>query len=178
MSDQNIIELSSIPEGSGPMADTRWLSDGEQEAWRTFMAAVSLMESALDRQLRRDSGLPHAYFQALVALSEAPDREMTMTALAERLLSSPSRLSHAVARMESDGLIRRYKRPGDRRTTIAALTDHGMAVLREVAPGHVHEVRRVVFDVLTDEQVDRLREISAAMLDVLAEGESGTPGSG
>jgi DNA-binding MarR family transcriptional regulator len=80
--------------------------------------------------------------------------------------------------MESDGLIRRYKRPGDRRTTIAALTDHGMAVLREVAPGHVHEVRRVVFDVLTDEQVDRLREISAAMLDVLAEGESGTPGSG
>ncbi|KOX14043.1 MarR family winged helix-turn-helix transcriptional regulator [Nocardiopsis sp. NRRL B-16309] len=156
------------------MADTRWLSDSEQETWRTFMAAVRLMESALDRQLRRDSGLPHAYFHALVVLSEAPDREMTMSALAERLLSSPSRLSHAVSRMESDGLVRRYKRPGDRRTTIAALTEAGLAALREAAPGHVDEVRRVVFDPLTEEQVDRLREISAAMLGALG-AESSTP---
>ncbi|WP_121182039.1 MarR family winged helix-turn-helix transcriptional regulator [Nocardiopsis sp. Huas11] len=156
------------------MADTRWLSEDEQEAWRTFMAAVRLMESALDRQLRRDSGLPHAYFHALVVLSEAPDREMTMTALAERLLSSPSRLSHAVSRMEADGLIRRYKRPGDRRTTIAALTEAGLARLREAAPGHVDEVRRVVFDALDEEQVERLREISAAMLGALGE-KSSTP---
>ncbi|GAB2481620.1 DNA-binding MarR family transcriptional regulator [Nocardiopsis aegyptia] len=176
MSDQNIIERSIISEGPGPMADTRWLSDDEQEAWRTFMAAVRLMESALDRQLRRDSGLPHAYFHALVVLSEAPDREMTMTALAERLLSSPSRLSHAVSRMESDGLVRRYKRPGDRRTTIAALTEAGLEALREAAPGHVDEVRRVVFDPLTDEQVERLREISAAMLGALGS-ESSTPWS-
>ncbi|MFD3685324.1 MarR family winged helix-turn-helix transcriptional regulator [Nocardiopsis sp. NPDC058631] len=146
------------------MADTRWLDEGEQRTWRTFLAAVHLLEGSLDRQLRRDSGLPHAYYQALVALSEAPGGALTMTELARMLRSSPSRLSHAAARLEEDGLIHRFKRPGDRRTTIAELTPRGLRTLREAAPGHVHEVRRVLFDSLTEEQVDQLREISEVML--------------
>src|SRR5699024_9419191 len=68
--------------GAGSMSDTRWLDDGDQQTWRSFLAAVHMMEARLDRQLRRDSGLPHAYFHALVALAEAPEREMTMTELA------------------------------------------------------------------------------------------------
>ncbi|MCY9787020.1 MarR family transcriptional regulator [Nocardiopsis sp. EMB25] len=152
------------------MADTRWLDEDEQRTWRTFLRAVHLLDSALDRQLRRDSGLPHAYYQALVALSEAPERALTMTELAGLLRSSPSRLSHAVARLEEDGLVRRFKRPGDRRTTIVSLTPEGMEVLREAAPGHVEEVRRVLFDTISREQADRLREISEAMLGALDPG--------
>src|SRR5699024_1352202 len=117
--------------GAGSMSDTRWLDDGEQQTWRSFLAAVHMMEARLDRQLRRDSGMPHAYFHALVALAEAPEREMTMTELARLLRSSQSRLSHAAARLEEDGLIRRFKRPGNRRTTIVALTDRGMSALEE-----------------------------------------------
>lgn len=155
------------------MADTRWLDEGEQQTWRAFLAAVHLMEGSLDRQLRGDSGLPHTYYQALAMLSEAPGGTLTMTELATLLRSSPSRLSHAAARLEEDGLIHRYKRPGDRRTTIAELTPRGLKVLREAAPGHVHEVRRVLFDALTDEQVRQLRGISEAMLGRLdPEGEA------
>ncbi|MFD6950289.1 MarR family transcriptional regulator [Nocardiopsis sp. TSRI0078] len=153
------------------MADTRWLDEGEQQTWRTFLTAVHLLEGALDRQLRRDSGLPHAYYQVLVALSEAPGRELTMTGLARLLRSSPSRLSHAAARLEEGGLIRRFKRPGDRRTTIAGLTPRGMETLRSAEPGHVHEVRRVLFDALTDDQVGQLRGIAESMLGVLDPGE-------
>ncbi len=154
------------------MAETRWLDEGEQQTWRAFLAAVHLLDGALDRQLRQDSGMSHAYYQVLVKLSEAPERVMTMTGLARRLRSSPSRLSHAVARLEEDGLVRRFKRPGDRRTTLAELTPGGMAVLRRAAPGHVHEVRRVLFDALTDDQVKQLRGIAESMLGVLdPEGE-------
>ncbi|NKY96112.1 MarR family winged helix-turn-helix transcriptional regulator [Nocardiopsis alborubida] len=149
------------------MAETRWLDEGEQQTWRAFLAATHLLEGALDRQLRQDSGMSHAYYQILVKLSEAPERVMTMTDLARRLRSSPSRLSHAVARLEEDDLVRRSKRPGDRRTTLAELTPGGMAVLRRAAPGHVHEVRRVLFDALTDDQVKQLRGIAESMLDVL-----------
>lgn len=154
------------------MSDTRWLDDGEQQTWRSFLAAVHMMEARLDRQLRRDSGMPHAYFHALVALAEAPEREMTMTELARLLRSSQSRLSHAAARLEEDGLIRRFKRPGNRRTTIVALTDRGMSALEEAAPGHVGEVRRVLFDALDPEQVEQLGKISEALLGVL---EQATP---
>lgn len=149
------------------MADTRWLDDDEQQTWRTFLAAIHLLESALDRQLRQDSGMPHAYYQALAMLSEAPGQSMTMTQLAKLLRSSPSRLSHAVARLEEEGLVRRFKREGDRRTTIVELTPRGFAELREAAPGHAHEVRRVLFDVLSPEQVDELGKISEAMLGAL-----------
>lgn len=149
------------------MAETRWLDEGEQRTWRAFLAAVHLLEGALDRQLRRDSGMSHAYYQILAKLSEAPERVMTMTELAGGLRSSPSRLSHAAARLEEGDLIRRFKRPGDRRTTLAELTPKGMAVLRGAAPGHVHEVRRVLFDALTDDQVKQLRGIAESMLGVL-----------
>ncbi|MBR8743128.1 MarR family winged helix-turn-helix transcriptional regulator [Nocardiopsis sp. MG754419] len=149
------------------MTETRWLDDDEQRTWRTFLMAVHLLDGALDRQLRHDSGMPHAYYQILVMLSEAPNRELTMTRLARLLRSSPSRLSHAAARLESEGRIRRFKRPGDRRTTLVELTDAGMDVLREAAFGHVNEVRRLVFDPLTPEQVEQLRVISEAMLGAL-----------
>lgn len=149
------------------MAETRWLDDGEQQAWRAFLMAVNLLDGALDRQLRHDSGLPHAYYQILAMLSEAPGRELTMTRLARLLRSSPSRLSHAAARLEGDGMIRRFKRPGNRRTTIVEITPAGMKVLEAAAPGHVREVRRVLFDTLSSEQVGQLREISESMLSAL-----------
>ncbi|MFL1378157.1 MarR family winged helix-turn-helix transcriptional regulator [Nocardiopsis protaetiae] len=144
-----------------------WLDDGEQRTWRTFLAAVHLLDASLDRQLRRDSGLPHTYYQVLVMLSEAPERSLTMTELARLLRSSPSRLSHAAAKLEDDGLIRRFRRPGDRRTTYVELTEEGARVLAAAAPGHVAEVRRVLFDVLRPEQVGQLHAIAEAMLGAL-----------
>ncbi|MBB6121859.1 MarR family winged helix-turn-helix transcriptional regulator [Nocardiopsis algeriensis] len=149
------------------MAEPVWLSDEEQRAWRTFLAAVRLLESSLDRQLRQDSGMPHTYYQALAMLSEAPGRSLAMGELARLLRSSPSRLSHAAARLEEEGLIRRSRREGNRRTTVAELTPRGMEVLEAAAPGHAGEVRRVLFDVLDKEQVDQLRRISEAVLGVL-----------
>ncbi len=149
------------------MAETRWLDDGEQNTWRAFLMAVNLLDGALDRQLRHDSGLPHAYYQILAMLSEAPGRELTMTRLARLLRSSPSRLSHAAARLEGDGMIHRHKRPEDRRTVIVEITPVGMKALEDAAPGHVHEVRRVLFDTLSSEQVGQLREISESMLSAL-----------
>jgi DNA-binding MarR family transcriptional regulator len=146
------------------MAEPRWLDADEQQTWRAFMWTSRLINEALDRQLQRDSGMPHAYYMILAMLSEAPDRSMTMTELAAMVRSSPSRLSHAVARLEESGWVRRSKAPSDRRTTIAELTDKGFAALAEAAPGHVEEVRRRLFDPLTRDQTLRLREMLRTLL--------------
>ncbi|MGI5417337.1 MarR family winged helix-turn-helix transcriptional regulator [Actinomadura luteofluorescens] len=142
----------------------RWLDDDEQETWRAFLWTSRLLGEALDRQLQRDSGLPHTYYMILAMLSEAPGRALTMTELAEIVHSSPSRLSHAVNRLEEAGWVSRCKPAADRRTTIARLTDEGFAVLAEAAPGHVAEVRRHLFDPLTREQMLEFREILHALL--------------
>ncbi|WP_026874669.1 MarR family winged helix-turn-helix transcriptional regulator [Jiangella gansuensis] len=146
------------------MRGTRWLTTDEQRVWRTYLQANQLLRDALDRQLQRDAGMPHAYYIVLAMLSEAPERSMTMSQLARTVSSSPSRLSHAVAKLEAAGWVRRRRHETDGRATIATLTDEGFAVLADAAPGHVEEVRGVLFDPLTAQQVRQLGEILAAVL--------------
>lgn len=154
------------------MADARWLSQEEQLAWRALLAFLAHFDDCLDRQLRRDADMPHAYYQVLAMLSEAPDRTLRMSQLAEVTLSSPSRLSHAVARLEEKGWVRRERHPVDRRGALAVLTDGGFAALEAAAPGHVAAVRQLLFDRLDPAQVTALAEIFGA-----ACGVAGSPRS-
>ena len=50
--------------------------------------------------------------------------------------------------------------PENGRFTLAVLTDAGWDRVAATAPGHVAEVRRVVFDPLTKAQVRQLKEIA------------------
>lgn len=145
------------------MSETRWLTEREQEIWRSFLSATIGLTDALARQLQRDAGMPHTYYEILVALSEAPDRTLRMSELAGIRNSSRSRLSHAVARLEEAGWVRRRDCPTDKRGSFAMLTDKGFAALEAAAPGHVTEVRERLFDQLTPEQVAQLGEISVAI---------------
>ncbi len=159
------------------MAGPRWLNDEEQRTWRAFLAATQLLTEELDRELQRDAHMPHTYYEILVALSEAPCRTLRMSQLAQRCLSSRSRLSHAVSRLEEAGWVRREACPTDRRGALAVLTDQGFCALEAAAPGHVEAVRRAVFDVLTPDQVRQLGEISATIRDGLVnDGGRRTPG--
>lgn len=141
----------------------RWLDDDEQRVWRSFLAATQLLTDRLDQELQRDSGIPHTYYEVLVRLSEVPGRRLRMSELANRSLSSRSRLSHAVARLEEAGWVRRETCPTDRRGQLAVLTDKGFAALEAAAPGHVEGVRHHLFDQLSPEQVRQLGEICDAI---------------
>ena len=145
------------------MAETRWLSAEEQQTWRTFLGACNAFFSTVDGQLQRDSGMPHAYYEILVRLSETPGHALRMSQLAEATSASKSRLSHAVARLEERGWVRRVDCPTDRRGQVAELTDEGYAVLVATAPGHVGQVRESLFDGLTPEQVAQLKAIGDTM---------------
>ena len=145
-----------------------WLDDEEQEAWRAFLDATRLLFDRLDRELQRRSQISHADYEILVRLSEAPGRRMRMSELAARTQFSRSRLSHAVGRLEEAGWVTREDCPTDRRGAFAVLTDAGWEALRQAAPGHVGDVRHLLFDRLSREQVRALAAISRA----LAEGDS------
>ncbi|MCX4964088.1 MarR family transcriptional regulator [Streptomyces sp. NBC_00654] len=137
----------------------RWLTDDEQSVWRAYLHATTLLEDHLDRQLQRDAGMPHIYYGLLVQLAQAPRRQMRMTELARNAKITRSRLSHAVARLEKSGWVRREDCPSDKRGQNAVLTDEGHEMLRRSAPGHVTAVRQAMFERLTPEQVRSLGEI-------------------
>lgn len=107
--------------------------------------------------------MPHLYYSILAMLSEAPDRRLRMTDLAEILKITRSRLTYGVTRLANDGLVRREGCHSDKRTQVAVLTDEGMAVLERAAPGHAEQVMTAVFDRLTPEQVGQLEEICGAI---------------
>jgi DNA-binding MarR family transcriptional regulator len=158
-------------------ATTPWLTGDEQRIWRSFLDATTMLREHLGRELQRDSGMPLAYYQVLVALSEASGRQMRMSELASHCGASRSRLSHAVARMEAEGWVTRSGCPTDKRGSFATLTGRGFDVLAAAAPGHVRAVRRQLFDRLTEEQVTALGEIVAAVKDGLAELGAGSFGA-
>lgn len=146
------------------MDEVPWLDDEQQQTWMALVRTIHHLPEALDRQLKRDSGMAHSEYLILAMLSEARDRTLTMTELAQRIRFSASRLSHSAAKLEALGLIRRHKDPGNGRVNLATLTDHGFATVAAAAPGHVRQVRAVLFDQLTAAQVTQFRSILQAVL--------------
>lgn len=149
------------------MTEPRWLTDDEREAWLRLMAVTMLLPGRLETQLKRDAGLSHFEYYVLAMISESTEHSLALSELAARTNSSLSRLSHVIARLEVQGLLTRCASPSDGRTSIAQLTEAGWAKVVGSAPGHVEEVRSVVFDSLTPGQVSQLSEICGSLLGTL-----------
>jgi DNA-binding MarR family transcriptional regulator len=151
-------------------AEPRWLDDEELETWRALHVLLTTLPAALGAQLQKDSGLSFLEYYVLAGLSEQPHRSLRLSVLAVLANSELSRLSHLVARLEKRGLLRREPDPDDGRFTNAVLTDAGMALVEESAPGHVGRVRELVFDVLTQTEQRTLRRAAQKILAGLADG--------
>ncbi len=147
--------------------DTRWLTARELQAWMRLEAVAELLPAALDHQLQRDADLSHYDYLVLAKLSEAPDRTLRMSGLAASTNATLPRLSHVAARLEARGFLTRTRDEGDRRATLATLTEEGWRKVVATAPTHVAEVRRLVVDRLTAEQVEQLDAIALAVLGAL-----------
>lgn len=158
------------------MSETRWLDAGEQQTWRAFLRATRLLFAQFERDLQQGAGIPLSYYEIMSVLSEAPGRSMRMSELADALGVSPSRISHAVSRLEGSGWVRRELCPSDRRSWFAILTDQGFSILEATAPCHVTSVRKHLLDQLTPAQLDQLGDISGSLLQHLWTIEGKTDG--
>jgi DNA-binding MarR family transcriptional regulator len=134
----------------------QWLTAAEVDSWLSVVRMMTWLPWSIDQQLRRDSDLGMVEYQVLARLSNSAEWTLRMSALADLVNSSLSRLSHLVKRLEVRGLVRREPDPVDGRFTNAILTDEGFRVLAEAAPGHVAHVRSLVIDILSPEQLRRL----------------------
>jgi len=136
------------------------LARSELRAWFRLARGMRDLSNALDRQFRDQAGMTHDDYEILSRLHRAPDRTLRMSDLAREVGFSPSRLSHAVARMEQEDWVTRARCSTDRRGTDATLTAEGVRVVEKVTPAHLALVRRLVFDTVGP---DRARELGDAM---------------
>lgn len=148
---------------TGTTAQAQWLTDQEQQVWRSYLRLQGEISARLNRQLQSASELSLPEFEVLAVLSES-DGRLRVLALARLLKWEKSRLSHLLSRMERRGLVARESCPSDARGSFAVLTPDGRAALDAAAPGHVAEVRALLFDVLTPAQVKALGRTCDAVL--------------
>ncbi len=146
------------------MPEPRWLDQDERQAWIALVGVLTRLPGALDAQLQRDAGITHFEYQVMVCLSESPGRTLRMSVLAMLVEGSLPRLSQVVSRLEKRGWVHRVPDQDDGRYTLAILTDEGLTKVTQTAPGHLGEVRRLVFDPLTKAQVRQLQQIGRRIM--------------
>lgn len=146
------------------MAASPWLNDSETRAWRGYQAMSSQLDALLHRNLLRSSGLSLSDYAVLVYLSESPQDRLRAYELGAALRWEKSRLSHHLRRMEKRGLVERRTCDSDGRGLWVALTPHGRRSIEEAAPRHVADVRALLVDQLTADQLESLAEITEKVL--------------
>ncbi|RIQ26252.1 MarR family winged helix-turn-helix transcriptional regulator [Jiangella rhizosphaerae] len=146
------------------MAETRWLDDHEQHAWRAYLRMNTVLGAALSRQMQTESMLSMQDFEVLVHLTDVDDARLRVSELARAMRWEKSRLSHHLSRMEKRGLIGREECTSDGRGAFIVLTPEGRAAIEAAAPSHVDAVRRHFFDILTDDDVDALTSIAGRVI--------------
>lgn len=137
---------------------TNWLNPREMKAWRSYIIASRRLLDALDLDLAAHD-LSMADYEVLALLSEAPERRMRMTELADLAMVSKSRLSHRMKVMEKVGWVKRQACSSDKRGSWAVMTDKGWKAIVKAAPDHVSSVRNRLIDHLTNKDQDDLSKI-------------------
>jgi DNA-binding MarR family transcriptional regulator len=138
-------------------APPQWLTADQKHTWIAVAAMMVWLPATLDEQLQKDAGVSFAEYTVLSWLSMRPERSARMSDIAELANVRLSHLSRIAARLEQRGWMTRERDPRDGRGTIARLTDAGWAKMVAIAPGHVEEVRRLIFDNLSADEAAGLR---------------------
>ena len=119
----------------GAADQPRWLSAAEQEAWRAYLRGSRELAVALDKDLA-EHGVSLPEYELISMLSEAPRGRQRMSALADFIVQSRSRVTHTAARLEKRGWVLREPAPDDgRRWRHVLLTSGRRPSARRFSPG-------------------------------------------
>lgn len=149
------VPLERPAPGQPTPESVRWLDDQEQRSWRAFLRGYYLLMEALERDLS-EFGLRMSEWEILVLLSEAPRQRQRMSTLADLVVQSRSRLTHAAKRLEATGVVKRTPVREDGRGVELVLTAEGADLVTRVAPSHVVDVRRRMVDLMSVQEMQTL----------------------
>jgi DNA-binding MarR family transcriptional regulator len=132
------------------------ISGEEFRAYAALIASSTLLQRAVEQNLREQADITQVQFEILMNLSIAGDAGIRMAQLADALIVSRSGLSYQVAQLESRGWITRARSTDDERGVVARITPAGERMRQRVFAGHVDIVRRAFLDVVAPGELSTL----------------------
>ena len=121
-------------------------------AWRALIHAHATLMRRLATDLVDEIGLTLGDFDVLAQLGQSGG-QMRISELAAQAYSSRSGMTRRIDRLVDEGLVTRANSDADGRGVVVGLTDAGVARLAEAAPVHLHRVRQLFVDRLSDEEL-------------------------
>jgi DNA-binding MarR family transcriptional regulator len=143
------------------------LTTEEFAAWKPIAAALELLPTTINSALQRCTGHSLVSLYVLGHLRRQGNRTAGVSDLAACTNTALPRMSRTLAKLESDGLVRRGTCMTDGRAVIITLTDKGDEALAAAMPHHDRIVRELIIDVLSPEQLFALSSASSALADHL-----------
>jgi DNA-binding MarR family transcriptional regulator len=134
------------------------ISPEEFRAYAALIASSTLLQRAVERNLREQAELTQVQFEILMNLSNAGDSGIRMALLADALIVSRSGLSYQVAQLESRGWITRERSADDERGVVAHITPKGERMRQRVYAGHTDIVRSAFLDVVEPGELSTLTD--------------------
>ena len=140
----------------------------EQASARAFVALVRAHAAAtrkLSAELSADHGLTLSDYEVLLRLSRAEDRRMRRVDLAEQVLLTASGVTRLLDGLEQSGYVERAACSSDRRVVYAVLTEEGLEKLRAASKTHIAQIETLFRARLDDSELDELAVLLARLED-------------
>ncbi len=141
------------------------VSDARVRAAGVIFSTAAQLERTLSQRLVSECGLPHTWFEVLLRLDAAEDRQLTPGQLADAMVLTSGGVTRLVDRICDAGLVERRPSTTDRRSSQLCLTSAGDRRLVDAAALHARNVQEQLFDVLGEQQTTRLLELLLALRD-------------
>jgi DNA-binding MarR family transcriptional regulator len=117
-------------------------SDVDTAAWRAVLLAQSRTLRAIERDLEAAGAMSLSWYDVLLELNAAPERQLRMQDLAARAVVSRPRVSRIVAELETAGYLQRDADPTDGRASLVTLTRAGRDMFRRTAPIYLQGIEQ------------------------------------
>ena len=138
-------------------------------AFAGLLRAHATATRQLNALLVAEHDLTLSDYEVLLRLGRAPDRRMRRVDLAEQVLLTASGITRLLDGLEAAGYVERGSCEGDRRVVYAVLTDTGLEKLRAASTTHLAQI-----DALFGERLDEAeRSPLARLLLKLGQGDPG-----
>jgi MarR family 2-MHQ and catechol resistance regulon transcriptional repressor len=152
------------------VTQTNVLDDDRITAFGLLVEANRRLARTFEISIRRDHGLALVDFEALLRLGRSPERQMSMSELANQMVLTSGGVTRLIDRLVADEVVERVSCPSDRRVQWARLTDKGQERVSSALVTHLRDLDEHFFSAMSAEE-------QATMVSVLGRlGSMGEPG--
>ena len=134
----------------------------EQTSETAFVALIrahAMVTRQLSSELSADHGLTLSDYEVLLRLARAPERRMRRVDLAEQVLLTASGITRLLDGLEQNGLVERAACDSDRRVVYAVLTEKGVEKLRTASTSHRAQIDSLFRERLSETELSALAEL-------------------